>query len=392
MQNVIPAYNADLFDDAALAEPYGHYAAIRALGAAVRLPKHDLWAISRFDDVREALRNRDVLISGRGVAANDPANEMGRGTLLNSDPPTHTRLRKVMSAPLLPGSLTEIKDRVTAMAETLVNDLATRGSFDAATDLAQALPVGIVSHFVGLPEAGREQMLAWGAGTFNAMGPLNDRTRAAFAQLEAMIAFILRDGTPDKLSSPSWGSAIYVACERGELEPRECPSLLLDYIVPSLDTTINATSNAVWLFAKHPEQWDLVRDGSVPVRNAINEALRLESPLRSFTRYVASDCRVGDVTLPAGSRALIMFASANRDERKWDDPEHFDVRRNAADHVAFGFGAHACAGMHLARLELEALFGALARQVRRFELIAAEPSLNNCLRGFKRLDVIAHSA
>jgi cytochrome P450 len=114
--------------------------------------------------------------------------------------------------------------------------------------------------------------------------------------------------------------------------------MLNDYWAPSLDTTIMAIGSAVRLFAEHPGQWDLVRADPRLISHAINEVLRLESPIQMFSRLLTDDYQLDGVTLPAGERVVVVFASANRDERKWDDPDRFDVRRRPSDHVAFGWG------------------------------------------------------
>ena len=138
---------------------------------------------------------------------------------------------------------------------------------------------------------------------------------------------------------------------------------IIDYLGPSLDTTISGLGNAVWLFATHPEQWQRLREDPGRARQSFDEALRLESPVTGFTRVTTRTAEIGEIEIPAGSRVLLSYASANRDERHWDDPERFDIERPNASHVAFGFGEHACAGMGLARLEATAVLTALARRV-----------------------------
>jgi cytochrome P450 len=143
----------------------------------------------------------------------------------------------------------------------------------------------------------------------------------------------------------------------------------------------------VWLFANNPDQWDLVREDPQLVPSAVNEVLRYDAPIQGFSRYVAQDVNLDGVVLPAGSRAIVFYGAANRDERRYPDPDHFDVRRRPGDHLGFGAGPHTCAGMILARIEMLALFTALAKRVRRFTIIEEEPVLNNVLRGFKTLRV-----
>jgi cytochrome P450 len=125
------------------------------------------------------------------------------------------------------------------------------------------------------------------------------------------------------------------------------------------------------------------------IPSAINEVLRLESPIQSFSRYVTRDVDVKGISMPGGSRAIVVYGSANRDERKWQNPESFDVRRKAAEQLAFGHGEHLCVGLPLARLEMKSLFAALAKRVKHFEVRNVKRALNNTSRGFKSLEVSA---
>ena len=379
-------YDADLFSDEVIAEPYEHYRAIRDAGPAVWLPRHQLWAVGRFADVRAVLRNHQGFSSAHGVAANAITNQ-SIGTTIASDPPQHTRMRGVIRAPLTPPALQEIAPRIQAEAEVLVERLVARGSFDAIGDLARHLPVSIVSELVGLPEEGRANMLRWAAATFDALGPMNERCQAAMPHVQELRAYCSDPATIDRLRPHGWAAAIWKAAERGEIERDQCPTMMRDYIGPSLDTTIFATGNLIWMFGLHPEQWDLVRADPSLIPSAINECVRLESPIRAFTRYATHDIEIDGAPVPAGARLLVLYASANRDERKWRDPERFDVRRAVHDHLGFGFGVHTCAGMHLARLEMSALLTALAPRVRRFELSTPVRAPNNLLRGLASLPV-----
>jgi len=166
------------------------------------------------------------------------------------------------------------------------------------------------------------------------------------------------------------------------------PSLFRDFIAPSLDTTILATASLFWLLGTHPDQWDLLRDNPALLRGAINEAVRVESPIRGFTRVATRDTAIDGCAVPAGTRVLLLYASANRDERKWEDPARFDIRRRNLDQLGFGFGVHSCAGMHLARLEMECLMTAFLARVRRFSVAAPQWALNNTLRGLASLQVV----
>ncbi|MET4802361.1 cytochrome P450 [Bradyrhizobium sp. LB11.1] len=382
-----PAYDFDLYSDDVLRDPYPHYRALRDLGAAVWLPRNALYAVGRFEDVRAALRNPALFASAQGVAANDHVNEMSRGTTLASDAPLHDRLRAIIAAPLLPRALEEIGPQIRSEARQLVEGLVARGKFDAVSDLAQHLPLTIVSKLVGLEDHGRGSMLRWASATFNVLGTMNARGCTAMSDVQEMRGYLGGSAIRERLRPGSWGDRIFAAADRGEVEPERCPVLMRDYLGPSLDTTIFATANLILLFGQHPEQWDLVRKDAALIPGAINEALRLESPIRGFTRCVTADATIGGTLIPAGSRVLLLYASANRDERKWHEPERFDVRRRASDHLGFGNGTHMCAGLHLARLEMTALLEVLIEKVQHFEIGEPVLALNNVLRGLKSLPV-----
>jgi cytochrome P450 len=382
-----PVYDVDLYSDEVLQDPYPHYRALRELGAVVWLPRNGLHVVARFDDVRAALRNPALFSSAQGVAANDHVNEISRGTTLASDAPLHDRLRAIIAAPLLPRALEDIAPQIRAEAGLLIDDLVARGAFDAVTDLAQHLPLTIVSKLVGLEDYGRSSMLRWAAATFNVLGGMNVRACAALKDVQEMRAYLGGEEIRTRLRPGSWGDRIFAAADRGEVEAERCPVLMRDYLGPSLDTTIFATANLILLFGRHPDQWDLVRNDPSLIPNAINESLRLESPVRGFTRHLAADATIGGMAVPRDNRVLLLYASANRDERKWQDPEQFDVKRRANDHLGFGNGTHMCAGLHLARLEMTAVLEVLVERVAGFRIGEPVLAMNNVLRGLASLPV-----
>ncbi len=384
-----PVSDVELFTDEALQNPYQLYAQLRDLGPAVHLPAHQLYVLPRYQEVRDALANWAVFSSAQGVTMNEQLNAIP-GTVIGSDPPDHTVLRKVLARPMRPDKIRELTPQIKAEAEQLVERLVARGRFDAATELAEYLPLSIVADLVGLGEIGKERMLDWGSATFDAMGPPNQHTLDALPKIGELVEFALTEAIPGKLNPDGWAAGLYAAAARGELSESQCPMMMIDYTVPSLDTTIFATSNAIMLFAQHPEQWTVLREDPSLVPHAINEVLRLESPIQRFCRHTTEDYEIDGATLPAGSRVMLLYGSANRDERKYPDPERFDVQRRPSDHVAFGYGEHLCVGMNLARLEIRSLLEALLPRVERFEITEMERTVNNTLRGLGRLEVHVH--
>ena len=343
--------------------------------------------MGRYADVRAALGDHETFSSAGGPGANMPANLGMRGTIIASDTPAHDAMREALGAPLGPGALKEVRSQIQAAAETLIADLAARDHFDGVADLAQVLPLTIVRTLVGLPQEGRDNMLAWGAAAFDALGPEGPRTTAAIDVVGQEIAFALDPSLPGRMEPGGWGARIFEAAERGVVTRQQCAALVLDLINPSLDTTVHATSALLVFLARHPDQYERLRAEPALIPHAINEAIRLETPIRGFTRVSTREQDYDGVTLPEGARTMVLFASANRDERKWPDPERFDITRRPSDHLGFGFGAHSCIGMHLARLEIQSLMEAIVRRVRRIEVRRTEPKPNQILRGLASADM-----
>jgi cytochrome P450 len=386
----IPVSDINLYDEHVLLDPYPHYKSLRDLGPVVHLPQYDLHVFARYQEVQEGMRSWQTFSSAQGVMMNERMNNTLRGIVLCSDDPEHAALRKVIAKPITPLAVKAYAELITREAEGLVERLVARRTFDAATDLAQYLPVTIVSNLVGLPEDGRERMLDWAAANFECFGPINDRTNRAFKVVEEMVHYAFTQCTRENLKPDGWARAIWDAADRGEI-PRDRPPLMMnDYMGPSLDTTIFTVSSAIWLFAQHPEQWSALRQDESLIPGAINEVLRLESPLQGFSRVATSDVDIQGSILPAGARVLMSWASANRDERKWQNPGGFDIRRKNSDHMGFGHGVHTCVGMHLAKMEITALLKALARRVARFELGETRRVINNVMRGLSRVEVTVH--
>ncbi len=383
----VPESDYDPYADDALLDPWQGYRKLRDAGPTVWLRKYGMFAMTRHSCAQRVLNDWQTWSSAQGVMMNDDMNQVLRGNTLCSDGDQHEAQRRVVIRPLRPIALKQLTADITSEAESLATRLVARGSFDAATELAYHLPLTVVSNLVGLPEEGRERMLVWASEMFNCFGPANQRTLTAFPVLEEMVGYASTQAVRGKLKPGSWAEALHDAADRGEITHEAVPVMMIDYMGPSLDTTIYAITSAVDLFARHPDQWDAVRADPSLIPGAINEVLRLEAPIQDFSRFAVTDYDLDGVTVPAGSRAIVFYGAANRDEREYPDPDCFDIRRNPRNHLAFGAGPHQCVGMNLARLEMTALFTALAPRVRRFEVTHQERALHNILRGFTRLDV-----
>lgn len=382
----VAAYRQNIYSRAALLDPYPHYRRLRDAGPVVWLHGHRVYALPRYAECKATLRNDAAFISGRGVALNPFSNRLSRGTTLNSDGTEHDRRRKLLAHRLLPRALRSVGEAIEKQADAVVDAAVRRANVDAVADLATALPLAIVPDLVGWPRDQRKHLIDWAGATFDILGPLNWQAIKATPRSMQMLLFARRVVRQRTVLDGSMAHELLCAADAGQLSYDDCSALMIDYIAPSLDTTISAISNALYLLATHPEQWRLLKEEPGLIPNAVNEVIRYESPLRAFARQVCRDTEIAGTQIPAGSRVVVMYASANRDENEWDRPEIFDIRRDAGRHIGFGHGTHACAGQGLSRMETAAILRALLEQVDRIDVVGQPVwAVNNIIRRHRYL-------
>ena len=391
-----PSSGIDLFSDEAIRTPYPFWKELRDIAPAVWLTRHDMWVVARYEQVKSVLGNWEMFTTAHGVAMDDKVNAAtsgpGRANSLTSDPPLHDEIRGVTGVPLRPRGLREIEEQVRETANLLVEDICARKTVDAMEDVAHILPMNLVREFVGLPAAGKENMLKWAAATFDAMGPMNALGQAAIPNIQELHQYCISEAVPPNLKPDGWADLLYQAADEGKVERSQCPGMMREYIGPALDTTIFAIGHLLRYLSQDRSQWDLLKSDVSLVPNAINEALRMDAPIRSFTRLVRDDTKLGDIELKANDRLIVLYGSANRDERQYDNPDRFDITRNSRDQLAFGYGLHTCGGMQLARLEMTALLEAMLDKIAYFETDTPTVTMNNTLRGFERMPMRVFAA
>jgi len=384
-----PVTTIDPFSQAFLSDPYPHHEAMREAGSVVWLEHYGIWAMARHQEGRDALTDWQTYCSGAGVGLSDFRKEppwRPPSIILEADPPLHTRTRAVLTRILSPAAINILRERFAREAKALVDQLVKRREFDGIADLAEAYPLKVFPDAVGISEEGRENLLPYGNMVFNSFGPRNDLFDKAMANAGPVRDWIMSKCSRAGLAPDGLGMQIFAAVDSGELTETEAGMLVRSFLSAGIDTTVYGLGNALYCFAKYPEQWTILRENPSLIRLAFEEVLRFEAPVQTFFRTTTRDVDVGGVKLNDGEKVLLFLAAANRDPRRWDKPDTFDVKRRATGHMTFGTGIHGCVGQAVARLESEAVFGALARRVVSFEL-TNEPRrrLNNTLRGLDRL-------
>lgn len=251
-----PSLDVDPFADSVRADPYECFRQIRDEGPVCYLDKYGVYAIARHQELKDALLNWTDFSSASGVALNDLMNSLMVGTVLTSDPPDHTQLRQILGRPLASARLALLRQQLRELAHERVKKLVRRGRIDAMADIAMLLPITVVSEMVGLPEEGRERMLEWAGAAFNGMAPAGlQLCDDAFPIMGSLVEYITDPQLVQKLKPDSWAAQLWSTVEAGELSAEAFRSIIQGYVSPSLDTTIFAVGNLIWLLATNPAQW-----------------------------------------------------------------------------------------------------------------------------------------
>jgi cytochrome P450 len=384
-----PVSSIDPFSHAFLRDPYPQHETLREAGPVVWLEQYRIWTMARHQEVRDALTDWQTYCSAAGVGLSDFRKEppwRPPSIILEADPPLHTRTRAVLTRILSPAAINILRTTFEREAERLVERLVEQREFDGIADLAEAYPLKVFPDAVGISEDGRENLLPYGSMVFNSFGPRNDLFDAAMANAGPVRDWIMSKCSRAALAPDGLGMQIFQAVDSGELTEAEAGMLVRSFLSAGIDTTVYGLGNALHCFARYPEQWLVLRENPNLIRGAFEEVLRFEAPVQTFFRTTTRDVEVAGVRLGDGEKVLLFLAAANRDPRRWDRPDMFDVRRRATGHMTFGTGIHGCVGQAVARLESEAIFGALSKRVASFEL-TGEPQLrlNNTLRGLDTL-------
>jgi len=373
-------------------DPYPYYRALRDAAPVYHNERLDFWALSRFDDVIDALHDPATYCSGQGIVL-EAMTRSPYPMIIALDPPRHTDLRKLVSRAFGTKPTNAFEPQVRARARELIGRFSGDGSVDLVPHFSAALPLAVIGDIVGVPADER----AW----FRRQGEIlmsqqPDRpetitaARAASGELLGrftdLIAERRLDPTDDLVSE------LIAAEEDGErLTADEIVGFCYLLILAGHETTMNLISNGVITLQRHPESRAFIEADPARLTNMVEEVLRYESPVHSQARTTTRDVDLHGEVIPEGKKVLLLFASAGRDERAFPDPDRFDVTRAIERHLSFGHGIHHCLGAALARLEarvaFEELFATLPdwRIVSDVEALDYVPSYQ--IRGPIRLDV-----
>lgn len=383
----MPVSDIDPFDPGFLEQPHQGHAALLDLGPLVWLSKYNVAAVSRLQQVRDVLLDWETFSSARGVGMEDlERHDRQRlpSVILETDPPLHSAARGVLAKALAPARLKRFAAEVDTKADALLDGLVAKGEIDAVPDLAEALPMAVFPDLIGIPEEGRDRLLPHADMMFNSFGPRNPLFQASVGG--AAHQWVEELGRLDRLAPDSLGAEIHALAAQRGYDPAESSKLVRALLQAGLDTTINGISATLLCLSRNPDQWAMLKADPALVPAAFDEAVRLESPVQTFFRTVNRPLHFHGFDLAPGMKILMFLGAANRDPRRFADPDRYDIRRSASDHVGFGTGIHHCVGRPLARLEAETLLARLLARVERLEPTGpATRRLNNTVRGLRSL-------
>jgi cytochrome P450 len=389
-----PVSSIDPFSAESLRDPWPWHEELREAGPVVWLERYGIWAMARYEQVHAVLLDWETFCSSAGVGLSNFRTEKPwrrPSLLLEADPPEHSRARKAINRALSPRTVRELKTEFDQRAAALINRLTRQenGDVDGVRNIAEAFPLEVFPAAIGLPPDDgqtREALLAYGNLAFNAFGPRNELTTQATADAGAAIEWITARCERSALIPGALAAKVYECADEGLVTEEEAGLLVRSLLTAGVDTTVVALEQALHGLATQPGQWKLLRDDPSLAGPAFEESVRWGSPVQTFFRTATREVTVAGITIKPDEKVLLFLAAANRDPRRFTEPERFDIRRKSTGHVGFGAGIHLCVGAAFARMEGEALLGALARNTTALEPAGDPvPRLNNTLCGFSSL-------
>ncbi|MGV0625824.1 cytochrome P450 [Mycolicibacter minnesotensis] len=385
-----PLTDFDPFASTTMRDPYPGYRTLFSGPKVWYSRKRGIWIIPAYDEVWQALRDDEALSSAESQARF----RVHLQTMNATDPPVHTRLRRSVSRAFTPRAMKSWEVNINRVADELVDAMIRRRRVDIVADLAKPLPNRLIAMMLAIPEEDRHQFLEW-ADTINeaAFAPLNLRGMVMNMRSSQAVIAMHRSLDPmikARRAAPGDDLISMLAAPSGAdtLSDDEVFWTASMLVGAGSETTMNLISGLFLTLAQRPDVYARLREQPDLIPAAIEEQLRLVSPVQGFYRTATRDYRVGEYTIPARARVLVLYASANRDPLHYPDPDTFDLDRRPTDHVAFGGGAHYCLGTHLTRIEVSRVLTQLIPHVETIRLDGPHSYLVNAtMRGLDHLPV-----
>ncbi|MBI1179024.1 MAG: cytochrome P450 [Alphaproteobacteria bacterium] len=389
-----PIGDYSLLDPEVQSDPYGFYERLHRECPVYRMPETGMYVITRYGDLRDALKDTGRFSSDTRLAAGDGLqgalgklyqdilSERGWGhvqTLQRTDPPEHSRYRKLLDRVFTAKRVREMAPYIDGVVNELIDRFADAGECEFIGDFAMPMPGIIIAEQLGLDRAEVKTFKKW-ADAMLAMATkrMTEAEIRAVADTELEAQHFLHGVMEARRAEPGDDLISALVHAHGEdeapLSMHELQNLMHQLITGGFETTQSAIAHAMWLLVRQPELQDALRRDPGKIKNFVEESLRWESPVQGLARVTTCDVEMGGTTIPAGSLVIVRYGAANRDADKFECPHLFDLeRRNAGSHLAFGSGAHFCVGAMLARQEITASISLLLDRLENIRLARGLP-------------------
>ncbi len=373
-------------------DPFPLYERMRKLAPVIWLEKVGVWGVFVDDVCREILADPNRFGSaGGGGLANYYREKPWRepSVVFEVDPPDHTRTRRVLSRLLSPAAVRSLTERTAKVARELVDKAYAKRQFDFVADLSRPLVLRILPDAIGLPEEGRENIITYNKYLIKGRtyGRHDPWTEAEVEEANRVLAWVQQICTRDAISPDGFGAEIYRAADAGDISLHEANMLVRSFLSAGTDTTFGSVANTAFFLLSNPDQWSRLRNDPKLARNAFDEALRYRSPAQTIARNTRMALEFHGVSMDQHDKIIAFVGSANRDPKKWDDPDAFKIDRNVIGHLGLGTGIHGCVGQMVARMEGEQLLGEVARRRESLSFGDAPPEWLKSGRSIARLPV-----
>jgi cytochrome P450 len=392
----------DPFDPALRDDPYPLWRRLRDEAPAWYNDRYDFWVLSRYHDIEVAQKNTRIFSSAHGTTIELMTDEpMHTGMIIAMDPPAHTQLRSLVSRAFTSRRVSSLEDRIRAVCAELLDAQAGRDSFDYVQDFGAIVPPTVISSLLGIPKGDQEEMRHVIDGIFHiedGVGMINQTSIDSRMRLNSYLAGAFeerrRDPRDDMLTALLNAEIPGAGGEPRKLSEGE----LLDFgtilFVAGTETVARLLGWIAFVLDEHPDQREELSARPALIPDAIEELLRYEPPSPVNARWTNADYEAHDQLIPAGSKVVLLTGSAGRDERKYPDPDRFDIHRGVDQHLTFGYGVHFCLGAALARMEGRIALEETLRRYPTWEVDRDRAVLlyTSTVRGYQNLPVSVRAA
>ena len=343
----------DLIDGAFYGnDPYPAFAWMRKNDPVYFDEAHNVWGITKHRDIKDISKDPATFSSAGGIRPDVGPLPM----MIDMDAPQHVMRRRLVSEGFTPRRVRSMEEEIRRICDALIDEVAEKGSCDLVADLAAPLPLIVISNMLGVEREDRGDLLRWSDDLLKAQGSddpvLIEAMLTAFSEYVTYMSNVIENRRSTKKDDDLVGILVHANDEGDRLDDDSLIHETLLIVIGGDETTRHVISGGTEALLAHPEQFAALRDDPSLVPRAVEEMLRWVTPIKNMARTASRDVVVRDKTIKEGTKMLLLYPSANRDEEVFDNPEQFDITRNPNDHVAFGFGAHFCLGNQMARLEM----------------------------------------